>query len=78
MLDQVAGMFKDIVNRPSVIILSSMIGGQYVMERFNLRLLPDYQMYDDLIAAGATILAVSALLPSQWFGPLAGFDVIEF
>jgi len=78
MLDQITAGFKQLVNRPSVIILSSMIGGQYVLQRFNLRLLPDYEMYDDVLALGATVLAVSALLPSQWFGPLAGFDVIEF
>jgi len=79
MLNSIVGQVKSFANMPSVIILSSMVAGQFVLQRFGTTLLPDYKMYDDVLAASAFALAIFALIPSSALPTsLRQFDLVDY
>lgn len=79
MLNAILDSAKTFANMPSVLILSSMIGGQFLRDQFGVRLLPDYGRYDDVLAALATATAIMALIPSSALpAQLRRFDLVDY
>lgn len=79
MLDSFLGYFKSFASMPTVTILSGMIAGQFVQERFGTRLLPDYGRYDDVVAVAAFAVTLMALIPTSVLpAGIARFDLVDY
>lgn len=79
MLNSFLDSAKSFANMPSVLILSSMVGGQFLRDQFGVRLLPDYGRYDDVLAAAATAVAIMALIPSSALPEsFRRFDLVDY